>query len=60
MAMSLDTAAEVFREAMRQTVRRYSLWYLVQGVLLMAAGFLAIAFVVFALLLVVAPFFPLL
>ena len=44
MAMSLDTAAEVFREAMRQTVRRYSLWYLVQGVLLMAAGFLAIIY----------------
>ena len=44
MAMSLDTAAEVFREAMRQTVRRYSLWYLVQGVLLMVAGFLAIIY----------------
>src|SRR5262245_26119330 len=44
MAMSLDTAAEVFREAMRQTVRRYSFWYLVQGVLLMAAVLLAIIY----------------
>ena len=44
MAMSLDAAAEVFKEAMRQTVRRYSLWYLMQGVLLMAAGFLAIIY----------------
>jgi uncharacterized membrane protein HdeD (DUF308 family) len=44
MAMSLDAAAEVFREAMRETVRRYSLWYLIQGVLLVAAGVLAIIY----------------
>ena len=44
MAMSLDAAAEVFREAMRETVRKYSLWYLIQGVLLIAAGFLAIIY----------------
>lgn len=44
MTMSLDAAAEVFREAMRQTVKRYSLWYLIQGVLLIAAGILAIIF----------------
>ena len=31
MALSLDAAAEVFREAMRDTVERYSLYYLVQG-----------------------------
>ena len=31
MALSLDAAAEVFREAMRDTVKRYSLWYLIQG-----------------------------
>ena len=29
MALSLDAAAEVFREAMRDTVKRYSLWYLI-------------------------------
>ena len=44
MPMSLDAAAEVFREAMRDTVKRYSLWYLIQGVLLIAAGVLAIIY----------------
>jgi uncharacterized membrane protein HdeD (DUF308 family) len=44
MAMSLDTAAEVFREAMRETVKRYSLWYLIQGIVLVAAGILAIIY----------------
>ena len=44
MALSLDAAAEVFREAMRDTVKRYSLWYLIQGVLLIAAGMLAIIY----------------
>ena len=40
----LDAAAEVFREAMRDTVKRYSLWYLIQGVLLIVAGVLAIIY----------------
>ena len=31
MSMSLDAAAEVFRDAMRETVKRYSLWYLVRA-----------------------------
>src|SRR4051812_5818661 len=44
MALSLDAAAEVFREAMRDTVKRYALWYLIQGVLLIAAGGLAIIY----------------
>ena len=44
MAMSLDEAAEVFREAMRETVKRYSLWYLIEGVLLIAAGVLAVIY----------------
>jgi len=48
MAMSLDAAAEVFREAMRETVKRYALWYLVEGVLLVVAGVLAILFPVFS------------
>jgi uncharacterized membrane protein HdeD (DUF308 family) len=48
MAMSLDEAAEAFREAMRQTVRQYSLWYLVQGLLLIAAGTLAVIYPVFS------------
>lgn len=44
MSMSLDAAAEVFREAMRETVKRYSFWYLVQGVLLIVAGVFAIIY----------------
>ncbi|WP_201837470.1 HdeD family acid-resistance protein [Microvirga zambiensis] len=48
MAISLDAAAEVFREAMRDTVKRYSLWYLIEGLLLIAAGFLAIVYPVFS------------
>src|SRR3954452_21688932 len=44
MALSLDDAAEAFRQAMRDTVKRYSLWYLIQGVLLIAAGILAIIY----------------
>ncbi|WEX08225.1 HdeD family acid-resistance protein [Chelativorans sp. AA-79] len=44
MVMSLDAAAEVFRQAMRETVKRYSLWYLIQGVLLVVAGIFAIIY----------------
>ncbi len=44
MALSLDDAAEVFREAMREAVKRYSRWYLIQGVLLIVAGLLAIIY----------------
>lgn len=48
MAMSVNAAAEVFSEAMRQTVKRYSLWYLVEGALLVVAGVLAIVYPVFS------------
>jgi uncharacterized membrane protein HdeD (DUF308 family) len=44
MPSNLDSAAEIFREAMRETVRRYSTWYLVEGLLLIVAGVLAILF----------------
>jgi uncharacterized membrane protein HdeD (DUF308 family) len=44
MSISLDEAAQAYREAMRQTVKQYSLWYLVEGVLLVAAGILAIIY----------------
>jgi uncharacterized membrane protein HdeD (DUF308 family) len=44
MAMSLDAAAEAFREAIRETVKRYALWYLIEGVLLVVAGILAIVY----------------
>ena len=42
MAMSLDAAAEVMREAMRETVKRHSLWYLLQSALMIVAGILAL------------------
>ncbi|MEM7400119.1 MAG: HdeD family acid-resistance protein [Pseudomonadota bacterium] len=42
MAIPVSAAAAALREAMRETVKRYSLWYLIQGVLLVVAGVLAI------------------
>lgn len=44
MAIPLDAAAAALREAMRETVKRYSFWYLVQGVLLVVAGVLALVY----------------
>lgn len=42
--MTLDAAAEAMREATRKTVRRGSLLYLIQGILLVIAGILALAY----------------
>ena len=44
MSMSLESAAQAMREAMRETVRRHSLWYLVQGALMVLAGLLALLY----------------
>ena len=44
MTMSLETAAQALREAMRETVRRHSLWYLVQGALMVLGGILALVY----------------
>ena len=44
MTMSLDDAARVMREAMRETVRRHSLWYLVQAGVMILAGILALVY----------------
>jgi uncharacterized membrane protein HdeD (DUF308 family) len=44
MAMSLEAAAAPMRDAMRETVKRYSLWYLLQGILMAAAGVLALIY----------------
>jgi len=44
MSISLDAAAAAMRDAMRDTVRRYWLWYLVQGVLMAVTGVLALIF----------------
>ena len=48
MSVSLDEAAGAFRDAMRETVRKHSLWYLIKGVLLVVAGFFAVIFPVFS------------
>jgi uncharacterized membrane protein HdeD (DUF308 family) len=42
--MTLDAAAEAMREATRKTVRRSSLLYLIQGILLVIAGVLALVY----------------
>jgi uncharacterized membrane protein HdeD (DUF308 family) len=44
MTMSLDTAAQVMREAMRETVSQHSLLYLIQGGLMVLAGILALVY----------------
>ena len=44
MAISLEAAAEAMREAMRETVKEHSLWYLVQGGLMVAAGVFALLY----------------
>jgi len=44
MAIPLEAAAAAMREAMRETVKRYSLWYLLQGILTVVAGFLALVY----------------
>ncbi len=44
MSLPLEAAAELLSAAMRDAVRKYSLWYLVEGILLVLAGVLAIAF----------------
>src|SRR4249919_1610065 len=40
----LEAAAAAMREAMRDTVKRYSLWYLLQGILMVVAGILALVY----------------
>jgi uncharacterized membrane protein HdeD (DUF308 family) len=42
MSMSVESAARALREAMRETVKRHSLWYLVQGALMVLAGIVAL------------------
>ena len=44
MSMTLDAAAAAMREAMRETVKRHSLWYLIQGALMVIAGVLALIY----------------
>ena len=44
MSMSVEAAAQALREAMRETVKRHSLWYLIQGALMVLAGILALIY----------------
>lgn len=46
--MTLDEAAAVFREAVRDTVKRHAFWYLLEGTLLTLAGVLAIVYPLFS------------
>jgi uncharacterized membrane protein HdeD (DUF308 family) len=41
---SLESAAQAMREAMRETVRRHSLWYLVQSALMIFGGIVALLY----------------
>lgn len=47
MAHSLNTAAEIYRDALRRTVERYTLLYLSEGSLLILVGILAIVYPLF-------------
>lgn len=47
MAISLDAAAQVYREAMQETVKKNSMLYLGEGILLAVAGLLAIVYPLF-------------
>lgn len=46
--MSLQDASNAMREAMRETVKRHSIWYLIQAGLMVLAGFLALLYPLFA------------
>ena len=48
--ISLEAASQVMRDAMRQTVKRHSLWYLIQGALMVLAGIFALMFPIFSFL----------
>ena len=51
--ISLEAASQVMRDAMRQTVKRHSLWYLIQGGLMVVAGAFALLYPIFSSLAVV-------
>jgi len=44
MTMSVEAAAQALREAMRATIKRHSLCYLIQGGLMIVAGVLALVY----------------
>lgn len=42
--ISVDQAARIMRDAMRDAIKRHSLWYMIQGILMMIAGLVALIF----------------
>ena len=46
--ISVDQAARIMRDAMRDAIKRHSLWYLLQGILMMIAGVVALIFPLFS------------
>ena len=42
--IKIDQAAQIMREAMREAIKRHSLWYMIQGILMMLAGLVALIF----------------
>jgi uncharacterized membrane protein HdeD (DUF308 family) len=42
--ISVDQAARIMRDAMRDAIKRHSLWYMIQGILMMIAGLVALVF----------------
>ncbi len=44
MTMSLEAAAQAMPEAMRETVKGHSLWYIIQGGLIVLGGVLALVY----------------
>jgi uncharacterized membrane protein HdeD (DUF308 family) len=46
--ISVDQAARIMRDAMRDAIKRHSLWYMVQGILMMIAGLVALVFPLFS------------
>jgi uncharacterized membrane protein HdeD (DUF308 family) len=51
--LSVDEAAEVMRVAMRDVIKRHSLWYLLQGALMTLTGVVALLFPIFSSIAVV-------
>jgi uncharacterized membrane protein HdeD (DUF308 family) len=46
--ISVDQAARIMRDAMRDTIKRHSFWYMIQGILMMIAGVAALVFPLFS------------
>ena len=48
MSITVNEASAVLREATRETIRKQSIWYLIQGLLLVVAGIVALMAPLFA------------